>query len=94
MESLREPLSRLSAGPSTIPRRPTRSPPPTPTNGTDTTDTTEAADSAEVELHPDFVMPVPEPGDARATVAWWCDQIAAQARAAHPDPDQWLQRAC
>ncbi|MGW4651499.1 hypothetical protein [Kitasatospora sp. NPDC004289] len=65
-------------------------------------DTTEGPEQTEAEPHPDFVMPLPEPGDAQAAVVRWCDRIAARARAAYPDEkdargnviaDRWLERA-
>ncbi|GAA3043040.1 hypothetical protein GCM10020229_62850 [Kitasatospora albolonga] len=39
-----------------------------PDTPTASADTTEAPEQTEAEPHPDFVMPVPEPGDAQAAV--------------------------
>ncbi|MFI5534479.1 hypothetical protein ACIA8O_38690 [Kitasatospora sp. NPDC051853] len=71
----------------------------TPTTSTDTTETPDEAEApepaAEVPLHPDFTMPVYDQSlGSWAALDKWDADLRAQAYAAYPDPEQWLERAC
>lgn len=59
------------------------------------TDSPSTPGASEPELHPEFVMPVlDETIPLQDALLQWDRDMQAQALAAYPAEDQWLQRAC